>query len=282
MEKQKEVQDLKTALELKSNEAQQKNHTLEELNNALDAMKKELNTKNKELEDAKSELNELSKVVEEKSQEADESMDKYCTLMIQVHKLEETNNALTARLEQTSTKQTNNPNVHSSSRDSLRRSGRKSSSRLHVADRTENTVPSSSQRSPVKRGHSDITAQELLHNLTKKIKANAATTPKPHTEHEDEFRPEGLPELVQKGTENSLLATSVICSLFFCVDSYPQQNGNHVFCMMYFSKGLQIFLLERPVHLLLGEPQFNAVALDSWQNKVALQVSPPLQQLTTR
>lgn len=211
-----EVEDLKTALQQKRTEAEENTKEMEELEAALDGRKKELEERNGEREEMKSELDEVNKLLEEKSREADESMDKYCSLMVQVHKLEETNDALTTRLEQLIASQhANEANVHSGSTDGTRRrrSARKSSSKHQeekLDDNTENVAPSTPQRSPQgsspgKRAHREIgdkdSAQEALHNLTKKIKANAATTPKPRAEQEDEeFRPEGLPELVQRGT----------------------------------------------------------------------------------
>lgn len=211
-ERKKEVEDLKTALQQKRTEAEENTKQVEELKAALDGRKRELEERNGELEEMKSELDELNKLLEEKSRETDESMDKYCSLMVQVHKLEETNDALTTRLERlTASQPANETTVHSSSTDAARRrrSARKSSSKPQeekLDDNTENMAPSTPQRSsPGKRGHRDIgdkeSAQEALHNLTKKIKANAMTTPKPRAEQEDEeFRPEGLPELVQRGT----------------------------------------------------------------------------------
>lgn len=215
-ERKKEVEDLTTALQQKRTEAEEKTKEVEDLKAALDGRKKELKERNRELEEMKSELDELNKVLEEKSREADESMDKYCSLIVKVHKLEETNDSLTTRLEQlTASQRADEAKTHSSSTDGARcrRSARKSSSKPReekLDDNTENMAPSTPQRSPEgsssgKRGHRDISdkdsAQEVLHNLTKKIKANAVTTPRPRTEQEDEeFRPEGLPELVQRGT----------------------------------------------------------------------------------
>lgn len=212
-ETKKEVEDLKTALEEKRLQAEETNKEVEDLKAALDGRKEELEERNRELEEMKSELQELNNLLEEKSRETDESMDKYCSLMVEFHKLEETNDALTTRLEQiTATKHTKEANVHSSSSDSRRRSARKSVSKhqeIKLEDNAENMAPSTPQRSPQgsssgKRGHRDMSdkdsAQEALHNLTKKIRANTVTTPKPKTQQEDEeFRPEGLPELVQRG-----------------------------------------------------------------------------------
>lgn len=238
-ERKKEVEDLKSALQQKRTEAEEHTKEVDDLKAALEGRKKELEERNGELEEMKSELNELNNLVEEKSREADESIDKYCSLMVKVHKLEETNDALTTRLEQLSASQhANKDNVHSSSGDGTRhrRSARKSSSKNQeeqLEDNTENMAPSTPLRSPQgsssgKRGHRDISdkdsAQEALHNLTKKIKANAVTTPKPRSEQEDEeFRPEGLPELVQKGIHKSFLTsspTSRVRSIFNSVTSH--------------------------------------------------------------
>lgn len=221
-ERKKEVEDLNTALEEKRTEleetmkeSQEQTKELEELKAALIGKEEEMEKREKELEELKSELEELNKCLEEKSREADESMDKYCNLIVQVHKLEEANEALTTRLEHiTSSQHANEANTQSSSTDSThrRRSARKSSSKHQEEKVDENMAPQTPQSlrsppgsSPGKRGHHDISdkdgAWEALHNLTKKIKANVVTTPKVKTERDDEeFRPEGLPELVKKGS----------------------------------------------------------------------------------
>lgn len=241
-EGKKEVEDLKMALEEKRaedeekmKESQEKTKELEELKAAIDKKEEEIEKRDKELEEVKSELDELNKCLEEKSKEADESMVKYCNLMVQVHKLEETNDALTTRLEHIANSQrANAANTQPSSTDGTlrRRSGRKSSSKHQEEKMEENMPPQTPQRSPQgsstgKRGHRDISdkdgAQEALHNLTKKIKANATMTPKLRTEQEDEeFKPEGLPELVQKGScwvvnyYNTKQDTCVFFSMLVC------------------------------------------------------------------
>lgn len=130
------------------------------------------------------ELEELKEALEEKSREADDSMDRYCSLMIKVHKLEETNESLKNQLKQLST-QTKTPKS--------RRSLRSEKSDL------ENSNPESVTAGKRQRAIDDTPnkAQEALHNITKRLKA-AATTPKA-TQDDEDFRPEGLPELVQKG-----------------------------------------------------------------------------------
>ncbi|KAA0711285.1 Centromere protein F [Triplophysa tibetana] len=142
---------------------------------------------NSSSDDLQEELQELREALEEKSREADESMDRYCSLMVKVHKLEETNESLKNQVKQL----TAQPKT-SKSRRSLRseKSGLENSNPVERAD----------SMTAVKRQRADDTpnkAQEALHNITKRLKA-AAATPKAIQDDED-FRPEGLPELVQKG-----------------------------------------------------------------------------------
>lgn len=164
-ERQKEVEGLKTALE----------------------------EKDKEVEELRGELQEVSQRLEETRGEADDSMNKYCSLMVQVHRLEEANEALSTRLAHVTAASSRPP-------------GRKSS-RSQGAN-SENKAPTTPPRSPQgsspgKRAHAHISdregAQEALHDLTKKLRAKAEATPRPRPEANDQFRPEGLPELVQKG-----------------------------------------------------------------------------------
>lgn len=217
-QKKKQAEDLMAALEKKKTEAEErlrethrKDKEVKELRDALDQTKKEMEEKEGELEELKRELDEVNQVLEEKSREADESVDKYCSLLVKMHKLEESDEGLKVRLEQfTATRRANEATTsHSTLTDNRRRSSRKSSSKQQEVGRdgnTENLVPPTAQRSqgssPGKRGHCEVGdkdgVQEALHNLTKKLKASTMTTPKPRGE-EEEFRPEGLPELVQKG-----------------------------------------------------------------------------------
>uniref|UniRef100_A0A673N963 Centromere protein F n=1 Tax=Sinocyclocheilus rhinocerous TaxID=307959 RepID=A0A673N963_9TELE len=136
------------------------------------------------------ELQELREALEEKSREADESMDRYCSLMVKVHKLEETNESLKNQLKQLST-QTKTPKT----RRSLRSEKTDLENSKPVEDKAN--VPAGKRQ----RAADDTPnkAQEALHCITKRLKA-AAATPKATLDVEDEdFRPEGLPDLVQKG-----------------------------------------------------------------------------------
>ncbi|KAF4102363.1 centromere protein F [Onychostoma macrolepis] len=141
-------------------------------------------------DDLQEELQELREALEEKSREADESMDRYCSLMVKVHKLEETNESLKNQLKQLST-QTKTPKT----RRSLRSEKTDLENSKPVEDKAN--VPAGKRQ----RAADDTPnkAQEALHSITKRLKA-AAATPKATLDVDDEdFRPEGLPELVQKG-----------------------------------------------------------------------------------
>ncbi len=136
------------------------------------------------------ELQELREALEEKSHEADDSMDRYCSLMVKVHKLEETNESLKNQLKQLST-QTKTPK----NRRSLKSEKTDLENSKPVEDKAN--VPAGKRQRVA--DDTPNKAQEALHSITKRLKAEAAT-PKATLDVDDEdFRPEGLPELVQKG-----------------------------------------------------------------------------------
>lgn len=187
-------------LQQKNREAEEKTREIVELKAALSRRKVELNERNEQLQ-------ELQNVLELKSREADESIDKYCSLIVRVHKLEESNEALTTRLQLLSTSQHANSENGGNEDAQRRRSTRTSAIKPREENPgNENAAPSTPLRSPQgsKRGHGDLGdkdgAQEALRKLTKKIKANASNTAKERSEQDEDFRPEGLPELVQRGT----------------------------------------------------------------------------------
>ncbi|XP_059376572.1 centromere protein F-like [Carassius carassius] len=136
------------------------------------------------------ELQDLREALEEKSCEADESMDRYCSLMVKVHKLEETNESLKNQLKQLST-QTKTPKT--------RRSLRSEKTDLENSKPVEDKTNVPAGKRPRAADDTPSKAQEALHSITKRLKAVAAT-PKATLDVDDEdFKPEGLPELVQKG-----------------------------------------------------------------------------------
>lgn len=215
-DRKKELEELKSALKKEKTEAEkrqqsfiEKDKEVKERTAALKEIRREMEEKERELEGIRKELDEVNRLLEEKSTEADESIDKYCSLLVKVHKLEESNDVLKLRLEQvTSSRCPNEVKIPSETR---RCSARRSSSKHQEEKNNENTenavvhtVASSPQGSfQGKRCHKEISdrdsVQEALHNLTKKLKANGMT-PRPRGEQQDEeFRPEGLPDLVQKG-----------------------------------------------------------------------------------
>uniref|UniRef100_A0A8C1CQZ9 Centromere protein F n=1 Tax=Cyprinus carpio carpio TaxID=630221 RepID=A0A8C1CQZ9_CYPCA len=134
------------------------------------------------------ELQDLKEALEEKSREADESMDRYCNLMVKVHKLEETNESLKNQLKQLST-QTKTPKN--------RRSLRSEKSDLENSKPVEDKANVPAGKRLRAADDTPDKAQEALHSITKRLKA-AAATPKATLDDED-FRPERLPQLVQKG-----------------------------------------------------------------------------------
>lgn len=200
--------NLKMVLQQNKNEVEAQTKEVNELKAALSGREEELMERNGELRELKNELTELKNILELKSMEADESMDKYCNLMVQVHKLEDTNAVLTTRLEQLSASQNANNGKVVSDCVQHQRVTRKSAIKPreeNLAVGNENTAPSTPLKIPQgsKRGHSDLSekARHLTDlDLTKKIKTNLVNTAQEQTDQEDEdFRPEGLPELVQKG-----------------------------------------------------------------------------------
>uniref|UniRef100_A0A8C2DDT8 Centromere protein F n=1 Tax=Cyprinus carpio TaxID=7962 RepID=A0A8C2DDT8_CYPCA len=134
------------------------------------------------------ELQDLKEALEEKSREADESMDRYCNLMVRVHKLEETNESLKNQLKQLSTQTKTAKN---------RRSLRSEKSDLENSKPVEDKANVPAGKRLRAADDTPNKAQEALHSITKRLKA-AAATPKATLDDED-FRPERLPQLVQKG-----------------------------------------------------------------------------------
>lgn len=113
-------------------------------------------------------------------------MDRYCSLIVKVHKLEEANESMQNKLKQFTSKARRPTSAASQSSDS------------------ENTRPTTredpdghaSAKRPRALGETPVKAQEALQNLAKRLRAGA--TPQPHPQDE-QFSPEGLPERVMRG-----------------------------------------------------------------------------------
>ncbi|XP_063040363.1 centromere protein F isoform X2 [Engraulis encrasicolus] len=145
--------------------------------------------------DLQAELVELREALEEKTREADESMDRCCSLMVKVHKLEEANESLQNKMKRLS----------SSSSKGRRSTTSTSTQPEDTNSRTPgNNLDNSCREEP--DGHASVKrtraqaetpnkAQEALQNLAKRLKAG---TPQKGLVEED-FTPEGLPERVMKG-----------------------------------------------------------------------------------
>lgn len=203
-----DMEDLKMVLQQKNNEVEEQTKEADELKAALSGREEDMMEKNKELQELKNEVTKLNNILEVKSMEADESMDKYCNLMVQVHQLQETNAVLTTRLKQLSASQNANNGKVVSDCVQHQRVTRKSAIKPwgeNLAVGNENTAPSTPLRilQGSKRGHSDLSEKDRHLpdlDLTKKVKTNMVNAAQDQTDQEDkEFRPEGLPELVQKG-----------------------------------------------------------------------------------
>lgn len=114
-------------------------------------------------------------------------MDRYCSLMIKVHKLEEVNESLQNKLKQFTTSK-----------------ARRSTASSSQSSESENTRPAAredpdghaSAKRPRAPGETPSKAQEALQNLAKRLKAGATPQPQPQDE---QFSPEGLPERVMRG-----------------------------------------------------------------------------------
>ncbi|KAI1895683.1 hypothetical protein AGOR_G00108750 [Albula goreensis] len=143
------------------------------------------------VEDLLAEITELKEALEDKSREADEGVDKYCSLMVSMHKLEETNESLKNKIAQLTR-----------GRKSMMKTSPNTPAPENKPDEEERKEDGQSQASAKRQwagmpevDNATFKTQEALHQISKRIRAGMAT---PSAEDE-EFRPEGLPELVQRG-----------------------------------------------------------------------------------
>ncbi|XP_044147526.1 centromere protein F isoform X2 [Bufo gargarizans] len=145
----------------------------------------DMNTSNN---DFLSEIEELKQYLEEKTLEADESVEKYCNLMIKTHKLEEANDTLkkqvdllSTRLKELEPKQEAVESQTLSSDEAKKR--RKSTRSIQVKQATKR------RRESENMGQNPSTPQAV----TKKVKKNGSQS------LEEKFEPEGLSDVVKKG-----------------------------------------------------------------------------------
>ncbi|XP_075451739.1 centromere protein F isoform X2 [Ascaphus truei] len=153
-----------------------------------------------------SEIEELKESLEEKTLEADESIDKYCTLIIKFHKLEDANDTLqkqvdllSSRLKQFETSE----EVHSApqtSDNSLNTSNRKGPKNRRL---TQGARKQPGKRQRAQEGTEDNQEQKSAtpQRLPKRIKntVSSGVSKQPATEEDVEIEPDGLPEVVKKG-----------------------------------------------------------------------------------
>ncbi|XP_063775154.1 centromere protein F [Pseudophryne corroboree] len=145
---------------------------------------------------------ELKQCLEEKTLEADESVEKYCNLLIKTHKLEDTNDALTkqvtfltSRLREAECKQEDSTPSPASAVP-ISKSSRRGGKGRRSTQGPENTAPgpgkqaNKRQRESDDPGHTPTTPQ----CVTKKVRKTGT-----NTAQEEKFEPEGLPEVVRKG-----------------------------------------------------------------------------------
>ncbi|KPP71133.1 centromere protein F-like, partial [Scleropages formosus] len=174
---------------------------------SLEAIQKQ-GTKTSSTEDLQKEIEKLKEALEEKSKEADESMDKYCSLLVTLHKLEETNETLRDQVSHLSSQVTASKGRRSASK-ALQRSPVQVNNEHEMLKKDEGSSQMSGKRQrPVGPDgeHTPSKVQETLHGITKRIRAGAtpqsARCLSAQNQHDEEFRPEGLPELVKKGFAN--------------------------------------------------------------------------------
>ncbi|XP_030051896.1 centromere protein F [Microcaecilia unicolor] len=157
---------------------------------------------NTSIDTLKSELEELKEFVEEKTKEADESMEKYCNLIISYHKLEEANDVLKRQVDLLTTQLRQplmTPLPESPLSSALRTSKKvvRPSDKKPTKERRLSREPSklSLKRQRPQEGKADNSKQKATtpQSLAKRVKARV-------TSGEDmEYELEGLPDVVKKG-----------------------------------------------------------------------------------
>nr|DBA27257.1 TPA: hypothetical protein GDO54_011421 [Pyxicephalus adspersus] len=145
-------------------------------------------------DDLLSELEELKQCLEEKTQEADDNIEKYCNLMIKTHRLEESNDYLkkqvdflNSRLKEFEVKE--KPECQPSASDKPLPEAENKRRKSRRSSQGPRKQTNKRQRDMDNTGSAPTTPQ----CVTKKVKKTSGTL------EEEEFEPEGLPEVVKKG-----------------------------------------------------------------------------------
>ncbi|XP_053314678.1 centromere protein F [Spea bombifrons] len=149
------------------------------------------------------ELEELKQSLEEKSLEADENVEKYCTLIIETHKLEEANDSLrkevdllSSRLKELETLKESPPLPPTSESPSKTCKGRRSKDRRSVPG-TRTSKRQRTQECTEDVGEQTYTTP-TSQRVTKRVKKTGLAST-PQTTEDVYLEPEGLPEAVKKG-----------------------------------------------------------------------------------
>ncbi|KAM8947175.1 centromere protein F [Pelodytes ibericus] len=158
--------------------------------------------------DLLAEIEELKEWLEEKTLEADESVEKYCTLIIEAHKLEDANETLTKqvdllklRLEQLEPSKEACSSSHKpdSPLKACKGRGRKDRRSTHSSGKqpTKRQRAQENIEDPQEQTFTTPTSQRVTKRVKKTCSSLIST---PQTPEEDaHFEPDGLPEVVKKG-----------------------------------------------------------------------------------
>ncbi|XP_077138395.1 centromere protein F isoform X2 [Ranitomeya variabilis] len=176
--------------ELEGEKGQLQKRLLEQEEALQDPTRKRDGTDMNSSDNESSEIEELKQCLEEKTLEADETIEKYCNLMIKTHKLEDSNETLQkqvdllrSRLKELEAKKEvlESPSSEGAEMEAKnRRKNRRSTQGKQTGKR---------RRESENTGHNPSTPQVV----TKRVKKTG------DQKEEEQFEPEGLPEVVKKG-----------------------------------------------------------------------------------
>ncbi|XP_075719446.1 centromere protein F isoform X1 [Rhinoderma darwinii] len=149
----------------------------------------EMNTSDNDL---LSEIEELKQCLEEKTSEADESVEKYCNLLIKTHKLEDSNDTLRTQLDLLSSRL----KERESKKDQVETQTSQSEGAVTQAKKSRTSRRSTQRKKAAKRQRESETTEQNPSTpqvVSKRVKKTGSPS------LEDAFKPEGLPDVVKKG-----------------------------------------------------------------------------------